>query len=84
MIHAISNGQSIQTARETYGDAGAWLEEWARVQKVVTSEPCDRSCVNTKRGIDLIATLFPEKERKSPSGASTMVKRDVGVWFRFF
>ncbi len=84
MIHAISNGQSIQTTRETYGDAGAWLEEWARVQKAVTSELCDRSCAKTNRGLDLITTFFPEKERKSIVGMSKMVKRDVDVTFRFF
>ncbi len=50
----------------------------------MTSELCDRSCAKTKRGLDLITTFFPEKERKSPDGVCTKVKRDVNVTYRFF
>ena len=60
-IHAIANGQSLETTRDKLGDVSEWLAAWHCAQGQVTDELC-RGDKGT-RGLQLIGHYMPKKEK---------------------
>ena len=74
-INALANGQSIYHVRRTLGASGAWLDSWAKGNKLVTDEICDKE--HAQEAIELIEEHFPTKTRRGKQ-----VQRDARLTWR--